>query len=163
MGSGTHDCMSSREVWLLCSKVNGPGPSILPGGRGKTRERWLRVVRPGRGSVPARRAFPSSRTGFVSLQKKPRTPTSATGEDTGSTHGHPTTLPRHTSPPSHTGVNRPQRPCSIPPACKILPPVVRGSQHTPNPNGLGPLNAVEHPLPTQTQQPHSPGDSVKSK
>lgn len=30
-------------------------------------------------------------------------------------------------------------------------------------NLLGPLNLAEHPLPTQTQQPQDPGDSVKSK
>lgn len=51
---------------------------------------------------------------------------------------------------------------------KSAPSGKRESGHphplTPHPrNLLGPLNPAEHPLPTQTQQPQGPGDSVKSK
>lgn len=134
------------------------------GCKGRTRGRWQLVVRPGvgRGGVPARRTFPSSRTGSVSLQETPKAHTLAKGED----RFYPLPLcqaaAQHQPSLGHTGELAPT-PCSFPPGWKNLLPVATGSQHTPSPNLLGPLNPAEHPLPTQTQQPESPGDSVESK
>lgn len=76
--------------------------------------------------------------------RRDQTPALARGADTESSPCHPTRPPL--SPAfGHRG-ERALSPCSVPPGWKTLPPVVRGSQLTPQPKFAGPFKSSGAPI-----------------
>lgn len=116
--------------------------------------------------VPVNLAFPSRGTGSVHLQKKPRTPPSATAEDKDfGYHYHPGWCPQSTSLQRGCQGHKQLHP-SKQEICPQRPEGVRTPAYS---QLLGPLNPVESPLPTQAPTANTkpattcPGDASRSK